>query len=153
MSSLYTLLALCFLGSVAVTCYPMQKRSIICGDSNTKLNAATIMNMVCQSLWYLEGTIAHCPPRSACNQTAMEGIKSGIQCDLCEWVSKTLCALIMCINKVEIDVNLHIVYIQVAELITVCPAYIPSLNGPALLSNCSKIPLEDICGSIYVKLL
>ena len=44
-------------------------------------------------------------------------------------------------------------HMQVAELITVCPAYIPSLDGSALLSNCSKIPLEDICGSIYVKLL
>ena len=57
------------------------------------------------------------------------------------------------LDVVCIDQAYYSIQMQVAELITVCPAYIPSLDGPALLSNCSKIPLEDICGSIYVKLL
>ena len=63
--------------------HPLHKRYNSC--SNTNIPAT--VNLVCQSLWYLEGTIAHCPNRSACNQTALNGIKSAIQSDLCSWVS------------------------------------------------------------------
>ena len=83
MSPFNFLLAFCILGVAIVTC---TSRSVNCGDSNTKLNAANTVKLVCQSLWYLEGTIAHCSPESPCNQTAMEGIKSSIQNNLCQWV-------------------------------------------------------------------
>ena len=86
MSPFYILLAFCILDIAIVTCTPIQRRSVNCGDTNTKLNAANTVKMVCQSLWYLEGTIAHCSPGSPCNQTAMEGIKSSILNNLCQWV-------------------------------------------------------------------
>ena len=86
MSPFNVLLASYILGVAIVMCTPIQRRSVNCGDSNTKLNAANTVKMVCQSLWYLEGTIAHCSPGFPCNQTAMEGIKLSIQNNLCQWV-------------------------------------------------------------------
>ena len=79
---MYTLLIVSFLvllgGALG---HPLDKRDIGCS------NVKPTVNLVCQSLWYLEGTIAHCPNGSACNQTALNGIKSAIQSDLCSCVS------------------------------------------------------------------
>ena len=103
--------------------------------SNTK--TSTTVKLICQSLWYLEGTIAHCPNGTACNQTALTGIKSSIQSNLCLWV-----------RLLEIILNdrhsRNFWSVQVAQQ---CPTLIPST------SSCSNMALEDICGSIYVRLL
>ena len=42
------------------------------------------------------------------------------------------------LDVVCIDQAYYSMHMQVAELITVCPAYIPSLDGSALLSNCMQ---------------
>ena len=82
MSMVFTALVLVLLGGALD--HRLEKRDTA-GWSN--INLSTTINLVCQSLWYLEGTIAHCPNGSACNQTALMGIKSAIQRDLCSWVS------------------------------------------------------------------
>ena len=82
MSTAFTALVLVLLGGALG--HPLDKRDTA---ACSNINLPTTVNLVCQSLWYLEGTIAHCPNGSACNQTALMGIKSAIQSNLCSWVS------------------------------------------------------------------
>ena len=112
---------------------PLHNRDVDCRNTKT----STTVKLICQSLWYLEGTIAHCPNGTACNQTALTGIKSSIQSNLCLWVR-----LLEIILNDRHSCNLWSV--QVAQQ---CPTLIPST------SNCSNMALEDTCGSIYVQLL
>ena len=113
--------------------HPLHNRDVDCSNSIT----STTVKLICQSLWYLEGTIAHCPNGTACNQTALTEIKSAIQSNLCLWVR-----LLEIISNDRRLCNSWSV--QVAQQ---CPTLIPST------SSCSNMALEDICGSIYVQLL
>ena len=82
MSTAFTALVLVLVGGGLG--HPLDKRDTA---AYSNINLSTTVNLVCQSLWYLEGTMAHCPNGSACNQTGLMGIKSAIQSDLCSWVS------------------------------------------------------------------
>ena len=62
--------------------HPLHKRDVDCSNVKT----LTTVKLICQSLWYLEGTIAHCPNGTVCNQAVLTGIKSSIQSNLCLWV-------------------------------------------------------------------
>ena len=83
-SSAHTIVVLCLCLMGAIVCERPQRRQTDC--ANTKQKAITTVNLVCQSLWYIDDAMERCPGNDSCNYDALIEMKSGIQSTLCEWV-------------------------------------------------------------------